>query len=153
MPPSPDELDPDWHKYPDTVLHFATEPAVRIDLREPLGKDARAALEGIGLSGPFAVMTAQDPRGTNAPAAVNAQRAAELNSRLTALGAFFVEVDACSPDGAHCEASVAVVMEQQAATNLARELEQVAIFWFDGDTFWIVGALVHTDPVMLPRPL
>jgi hypothetical protein len=27
----------------------------------------------------------------------------------------------------------------------------VAIFWFDGRRFWILGALVETDPLMLPR--
>jgi hypothetical protein len=42
-------------------------------------------------------------------------------------------------------------MPQQQAIDLARELEQVAIFWFDGGRFWIVGALVETDPLMLPR--
>jgi hypothetical protein len=42
-------------------------------------------------------------------------------------------------------------MPQEDAIALARELEQVAIFWFDGERFWIVGALVETDPLMLPR--
>ncbi len=42
-------------------------------------------------------------------------------------------------------------MAQEEAIALARELEQVAIFWFDGERFWIVGALVETDPLMLPR--
>jgi len=62
-----------------------------------------------------------------------------------------VKVDACSPDRSHCECSVAVVMEQKKAIDLARELEQVAIFWFDGKRFWILAAIVEADPVMLPR--
>jgi len=37
-------------------------------------------------------------------------------------------VDACSPTGTHCECSVAVVMPQEKAIALGRELEQVAIF-------------------------
>jgi hypothetical protein len=43
------------------------------------------------------------------------------------------------------------VIAQEKALHLARELEQVAIFWFDGSRFWILEALGETDPVMLPR--
>jgi len=32
--------------------------------------------------------------------------------------------------------------------RLGRELEQVAIFWFDGKRFWIIGALMEADPLM-----
>jgi hypothetical protein len=42
-------------------------------------------------------------------------------------------------------------MPQDKAIELARQLEQVAIFWFDGRRFWILGALVESDPLMLPR--
>jgi hypothetical protein len=42
-------------------------------------------------------------------------------------------------------------MPRGEALELAKELEQVALFWFDGQRFWILGALVETDPVMLPR--
>jgi len=44
-----------------------------------------------------------------------------------------------------------VVMPQEKATALARELEQVAFFWFDGKRFWIIGAMLEADPLMLPR--
>ena len=71
--------------------------------------------------------------------------------RLAGSGNRFVDVDACSPDRTHCECSVAVIMEQREAIELARELEQVAIFWFDGSRFWILGAIVDADPLMLPR--
>lgn len=150
---TPDELDPDWHKYPDTVLHFRTDPPESVDLREPVGPDDLALLQRIGLSKPFAVLTAHDPRGRNETADVNERRAAELDARLVALGARFVHVDACSPDGAHCEDSVAALVAREVAMDLARSLEQVAIFWFDGEKFWIAGALVDSDPVMLPRPV
>lgn len=151
--PTPDQLDPDWHKYPDTVLHFLTEPAVQLDLREPVTRDALASLARIGLDGPFAVLTAQDPRGRDESADVNEARAAALDERLRSASARFVHVDACSPDGAHCESSVAAVITREAAVELAREFEQVAIFWFDGQKFWIAGAIVDGDPVMLPRPV
>jgi hypothetical protein len=42
-------------------------------------------------------------------------------------------------------------MPERKAIELARELEQVAIFWFDGKRFWILGALLDTDPIELPR--
>lgn len=151
--PTPDQLDPDWHRYPDTVLHFRTEPLVRVDLREPVGKDVRTAMQGIGLSGPFAVLTAHDPRGRNEVTEVNQRRAAKLEERLASLHARFVAVDACSPDRSHCEDSVAAAIEQESAVRLAREFEQVAIFWFDGERFWIVGTMAGVDPVMLPRPV
>lgn len=153
MSPTLDQLDPDWHRYPDTVLHFKTDPAVRVDLREPLVRETVAELEAIGLSGPFAVLTAHDPRGRDEDADVNERRADRLDDRLLALSVDFIHVDACSPDGSHCEASVAALMERELATSLAREFEQVAIFWFDGEKFWIAGALAGGDPVMLPRPV
>jgi hypothetical protein len=42
-------------------------------------------------------------------------------------------------------------MRQEDAIALAKELEQIAIFWFDGGRFWILGALVEADAMMLPR--
>ena len=62
-----------------------------------------------------------------------------------------MHVDSCSPDRSHCECSVTVTMPQQKALDLARDLRQVAIFWFDGKRFWILGALAKSDPIMLPR--
>lgn len=151
--PTPDQLDPDWHKYPDTVLRFRSDPVVRVDLREPVTRDALTTMRGIGLTGPFAVLTAHDPRGQDEQPGVNESRAARLDAKLVSLGATFLHVDACSPDGSHCEASVAAMIEREAATDLAREFEQVAIFWFDGEKFWIVGVLAAGDPIMLPPPV
>jgi len=153
VPLTPDQLDPDWHKYPDTVLHFRTDPVVRVDLRQPVGKDELAAIKRVGLTGAFAVLTAHDPRGRDEATEANQLRAAKLQERLASLHARVVEVDACSPDRSHCEESVAVAIEQESAVRLAREFEQVAIFWFDGERFWIVGAMAGVDLVMLPRPV
>jgi hypothetical protein len=151
MKATPDQHDPDWPRYPETVLDFATTPAVKIDLRRVPSEDAIAALKAAGLGRPFAIMTAFDPRGENLSPAENKKRKHELDERLRSSGYRFAQVDCCSPDRSHCECSIAVVMPQQEAVDLARELEQVAIFWFDGSRFWILGALVETDPLMLPR--
>jgi len=150
MKRTPNQHDPDWPHYPETVLEFATSPAVEIDLRETPSDDKIAALQSAGLDQPFAVMTAFDPRGENLSPAENEKRKQELDRRLRSSGYRFAQVDACSPDRSHCECSVAVVMPQEKALDLAREMEQVAIFWFDGKHFWILGALIETDPLMLP---
>jgi Protein of unknown function (DUF3293) len=151
MRSTPDQQDPDWPRYPETILSFSTKPVVEIDLREIPSERAIADLTAAGFGRPFAVLTAFDPRGRDLSRAENEGRRAELDARLTAEGYEFAHVDACSPDRAHCESSVAVVMSQKKAIELARELEQVAIFWFDGKRFWILGVVVEADPLMLPR--
>ena len=151
MKSTPDAHDPDWPKYPETIVTFATDPPIEVDLRAIPSRDALTGLARAGLSKPFAIMTAFDPRGENLTSDDNEQRRRDLERRLTSAGYQFVNVDCCSPDRSHCECSVAVVMPQEDAISLAKELEQVAIFWFDGERFWIVGALVETDPLMLPR--
>jgi len=151
MKPTPDQHDPDWPHYPETILSFATRPPVEIDLRAIPPDSALTQLRAAGLGEPFAIMTAFDPEGRNLSAAENERRKQELDRRLSATGYSFVQVDCCSPDRSHCECSVAVTMPQEKALDLAREMQQVAIFWFDGKRFWILGALVETDPLMLPR--
>ena len=150
MRSSPDQHDPDWPRYPETILRFA-QPPVQIDLRNHPPADALSKLQAAGFSDPFAVITAFDPRGRDLSPAENEKRKRDLNRRLSKTGHRFIDVDACSPDGSHCECSVAVIMDQDEAIALARELEQVAIFWFDGKRFWILGAVVESDPMMLPR--
>jgi hypothetical protein len=151
MRSNPEQHDPDWPRYPETILTFSTKPAVEIDLRRIPPGDAIANLAAAGFDQPFAVLTAFDPRGHDLSASENEKRRRKLDARLTKSGYNFVSVDACSPDRTHCECSVAVLMPQERAVALARELDQVAIFWFDGKRFWIIGALVRADPVMLPR--
>jgi len=124
---------------------------VEIDLRKIPPARAIADLAAAGFERPFAVLTAFDPGGHDLSAAENEKGRRELDARLAKDGYRFVSVDACSPDRAHCESSVAVVIPQEKAIALARELEQVAIFWFDGKRFWIIGALMEADPLMLPR--
>jgi hypothetical protein len=148
---TPDQHDPDWPRYPETVLRFAGDPKLSIDLRSLLSPEQISALSRLGLAEPFAVMTAFDPRGENLTREENDRLAAKLDARLGEMGIEFLRVDACSPDGQHCECSVALKIPRKDAVRLAMEFEQVAIFWFDGEQFWIVGALVETDPIMLPR--
>jgi hypothetical protein len=151
MKVTPDQHDPDWPRYPETILEFATTPAVEVDLRKVPSEAAIGALKAAGLGQPFAIVTAFDPRGENLSPAENEKRTQMLEARLGASNYGFARVDACSPDRSHCECSFAVAMPQDKALELAREMEQVAIFWFDGTQFWILGALAEADPLMLPR--
>jgi hypothetical protein len=151
MTSTPEQHDPDWPRYPETILSFSTKPAVEIDLRKTLSERALADLAAAGFGQPFAVLTAFDPRGRNLSPAENEERRRDLDAQLTKDGYEFAPVDACSPDRSHCECSVAVLMPQEKAVELARKLEQVALFWFDGSRFWILGGIVESDPLMLPR--
>jgi Protein of unknown function (DUF3293) len=151
MRSTPELHDPDWAHYPETILSFLTQPAVEIDLREIPSESTLAQLRSASFEDPFAILTAFDPRGENLSREENEKRRRDLDRRLRAEGYKFAHVDACSPDRSHCESSVAVVMRQEKAIDIARELEQVAIFWFDGKRFWILGVAVKTDPLMLPR--
>jgi hypothetical protein len=151
MTETPEQRDPDWPRYPETILSFSTKPAVEIDLRKTPSEKALADLAAAGFGQPFAVLTAFDPRGRNLSPAENEDRRRKLDARLKAEEYKFANVDACSPDRSHCECSVAVLMPQEKAVDLARELEQVALFWFDGRRFWILGGIVESDPLMLPR--
>jgi hypothetical protein len=151
MQSTPDAYDPDWPLYPETVLGFKTRPPIEIDLRENPSDAVLEQLSAAGLGQPFAIMTAYDPQGRNLSHEENEKRKQSLDKKLRASGYTFVHVDCCSPDRSHCEASVAVPMPRDDALVLARELQQIAIFWFDGERFWILGAVVDTDPLMLPR--
>jgi hypothetical protein len=151
MRSTPEQHDPDWPRYPETILRFSAQPVVEIDLREIPSNSALAQLRAAGFENPFAVITAFDPHGENLSREENEKRGRDLDQRLTAEGYKFAHVDACSPDRSHCESSVAAVMPQEKAIDIARELGQVAIFWFDGKRFWILGLVAETDPLMLPR--
>lgn len=139
-----------WAEYPETVLKFAIDPEVSVDLRAPLQLPIRKALRSIGLNGEFAVLTAYNPRGENADEKENRNRKKQLESELRSMGQKFVSVDACSPDESHCECSVAIATTRERAIAIAQRFEQIAIFWFDGDHFWIVGVLSPAAPMRLP---
>lgn len=142
--------DERWSSYPETVLIFAGETEVYVDLRERVPPPTRDALIAMGLDGGFGVLTAFNPRGVDLPADENTRRMNALESELTSSGDEFVRVDACSPDRSHCECSVALKGDRQRAIDIARRWEQIAIFWWDGSTFWIYGAIT---PGSLKLPL
>ena len=145
----PETLDPDWARYPNTILHL--DGGGTVDLRRPVNEETMRTLAALGLTGPFAVITAYDPRGEDLPPGENERHAAQFEGELRSRAVHFLHMDACSPDGEHCEASVAVKATYDSARQLAIDHGQVAFFWFDGERFWIAGALLETHPVALPR--
>jgi hypothetical protein len=139
-----------WSSYPETVLVFAGEPEMMIDLREPLPPATKNALKAIGLGESFSVLTSYNPRGEDISAEENDRRFEELTSELRSAGIEFLVMDACSPDRSHCECSVVLKGDRDAAVDIAKRWEQVAIFWFDSARFWIYGAVSEIEPIPLP---
>ena len=133
--------DPRWGSYPETVLTFEGDPELFVDLRIPVPPPTRDAFRVLGLGEPFGILTAFNPRGVDHTPEENSDRMEELESELRSVGDQFVRVDACSPDKAHCECSVALKADMNRVLDIARRFEQIAIFWWDGSKFWIQGAI------------
>lgn len=136
--------------YARTVLELGRRPPLRIDLRAPVGPAAAARLRALGLRGTFAVVTPCNPFGRPAGPAANADRLAALRDELAAGGVHPVPADGVSPDGEHREPGFALDLPAGESTALARRWDQLALYWFDGEAFWILPALAEHPPVRLP---
>lgn len=154
------DIDEKWAEYPCTLLEFR-DTSLRIDLREPVSQFHLDTLRDLGLDRPFAVLTAENPWGENVEdeptenqqrerQAENARRSRDLERELADAGTFFRRVDGVAPDGEYREHLRAATLDRNAAVTLARRLRQLAIFWFDGDSFWLVPALAEKAAERLP---
>lgn len=150
-----------WQSYSETILEFLTNPPLRIDLRRAVTREHAAGLASLGLAGPFAVFTAENPRGENSEDAPtksaearveehNARRESRLERELVARGIPFVLVDGVAPDGGYREHCVAALMARDLAVSFARGLDQLALFWYDGTSFWQLPAEADAQPRQLP---
>ena len=148
-----------YDAYTNTVLELPTGD--RIDLRRPVGEADRAALRSAGLTGAFAVLTAENPNGENeedAPTPTAAARREVANDRrhgalveaLRESAVPFVRVDGVAPDGSYRERCIAVPLPRADAVTLADRLDQLALFWFDGTAFWLLPAEADAEPRRLP---
>lgn len=142
--------DERWGRYPETILMFSGDAEVAIDLREEIPPPARRALTAMGLGAPFGILTAFNPRGIDLSSSENASRMDALEKELASAGETFVRLDACSPDRSHCECSVALIGPRARCIDVARRWDQIAIFWWDGLSFWLYGAIVEAEPLKLP---
>lgn len=166
-PPQPADAPPDGDDaldgYTHAVLDFPGPPRLRLDLRHPMPADVRARLAEVGLDGPFAVLTAENPAGAypdDAPSLseararerINVRRTRTLEAALEAGDADWVPVLGTAPDGSHAERCVAVRVALPEARRLALSAVQEAFFWWDGVRFWVVPAAAGGAPRRLPDP-
>lgn len=146
---APESSDPRWETYSDTIVEIHTSPPLRVDLRAPVSSEMARWLRELGLGATWGTVTAHNP-GRLVDPALNEKREKELTAVVAALRAPFVAADGVSPDGTHREPGYAIGLEQEGVVALASAFGQSAIFWFDGERFWIVPALVGNAPIRLP---
>jgi hypothetical protein len=142
--------DPSWTFYPQTLLRFAGQ-GLTIDLRNTICPETLKGLSGLGLGLTFVVITAHNPRGRTLDAATNQTLDAELGTALNALGAAHQRCDGMDPEQRHVERGYAAAIDNKQATLLAKQFGQSAFFTFDGERFWLMPALVRTNPLQLPK--
>jgi uncharacterized protein DUF3293 len=145
----PESSDPRWDTYPDTILEIHSSSLLRVDLRALVSPEMARRLRDVGLGRTWGTVTAHNP-GRLVEPALNEKRETELTAAVTVLGAPFVAADGVSPDGTDREPGYAIGLDREAVVALACDFGQSAIFWFDGETFWIVPALVGNASVRLP---
>lgn len=143
--------DPSWGSYGETILRVHGTPPLEIDLARPVSPEQRAALAAAGLPGTFGLVTPCNPRGHPVDEATNAARLATFHAALGEAGARWIRVDGLSPDRAHAEEGVALSWPVGEVEALARAWDQSAIYWWDGEAFWVRGALTHAPPWRLPE--
>jgi hypothetical protein len=141
--------DSKLYTYANTVLDFNETAAAVVDLRQPLGQRERGVLTQLGLDGSFAVLTAYNPEGQSEHPR-NQQLQEALRSTLEGEAERIVLLDGCSPDRTHREPSIAAAIPEQRALEIALQYQQDAFFWFDGVSFYLVGAWEPLGRVRLP---
>ena len=139
-----------WTEYANARLLIGRPPRIKVDLWLPVGEELEYRLTKLGLGATFAIITPFDPRGTRAPAWKNLARYVRTRLLLRSRHLRCVPADGESPDSRHRERGFAIAMTRTDAAALARELEQLALYWFDGKAFWIDGALAERKPQRLP---
>ncbi len=142
--------DAPWDAYANTVLLIGSGHSIKVDLRAPVSDAQRQLLTNLGLGSTFAIVTPYDPRGERAPAWRNLVRYIGTRAHLRRDKVSFVPAIGQSPDATHRERGFAIAISRGEAASLARELGQLALYWFDGEAFWIDGVLSPREPLRLP---
>jgi hypothetical protein len=135
--------------FPGTLLHF-TEHGLVIDLRRPLGREVRGQLAAIGLGDGFCVITADNPNGRTQSDSQNAAAMHRLREAVVTLDADATPCDGTNPEQTHREQGLAARIDRARGIELGRAFEQIAIFHYDGDTFWLVPAMAEGPARQLP---
>jgi hypothetical protein len=147
-PEAPQNSDPNFDKYPETILVF--DDTFRIDLTRELTPDDREKIR-IRFNGTFAVLTGSDPFGRTASDAENESSQRSLERALRAVTQSVLRVCGESLDGSHSEEGFGCEVTLDQAAQIARELRQSAFFWYDGVEFSLVESEGATTVFRLPR--
>jgi hypothetical protein len=142
--------DPLWVAYANTVLRIGSKRQIKVDLRQPLSDDCQRLLTELGLGSAFAVITASNPGGRPTSRWKNRWRQLRMRARLVSSRLRFVPADGESPDRSHVEHGFAIALNRETAHVLAREYEQLAVYWFDGSRFWLDPVRERIEPRSLP---
>ena len=139
-----------WTAYANTVLRIGGSRQIKIDLRLPLSDEDRRVLTVLLPQKTFAIVTPFNPEGRRAGMWRNHWRRFRMRTRLASLELPFAPADGESPDGRHCERGFAIAMGRGDAAALARSHGQLALYWFDGEAFWIDDVRTTKPPQRLP---
>jgi hypothetical protein len=134
-----------WTAYANTLLRIGDRRQIKIDLRLPLSDETRRVLTVLLPEKTFAIVTSFNPGGKRAHSWTNRWRYVRMRAALASRALHFTYADGESPDGRHRERGFAIALGRGDAATLARSYEQLALYWFDGEAFWI-------DDVRTTRP-
>jgi hypothetical protein len=139
-----------WTAYANTVLRIGPRRQIKIDLRLPVSDESRRVLTVLLPEKTFAIVTPFDPGGTRGYFWMNWWRYARMRARLASSALHFTRADGESRDGTHRERGFAIAMGRGDAATLARSFRQLALYWFDGEAFWIDDVRTTRPPQRLP---
>lgn len=139
-----------WTVYANTVLRIGSRRQIRIDLRLPLSDEMRRVLTDLFPGKTFAIVTPFNPGGTRAPFWKNRWRYQRMRAGLASRTLHFTRANGESPDGTHRERGFAIAVSRGDAAMIARSYEQLALYWFDGEAFWIDDVRATRESRRLP---
>jgi hypothetical protein len=139
-----------WTAYANTVLRLGDRRQIKIDLRQPLSDETRRALTDLLPGRKFAIVTPFNPGGAPAPIWKNRWRHFRMRAQLASRALKFAPADGESPDGTHRERGFAIAVGRGDAAAIARAHGQLALYWFDGEAFWIDDVRTTRPPRRLP---
>jgi hypothetical protein len=139
-----------WTTYANTVLRIGGRRQIKIDLRQPLSDETRRLLTDLLPEKTFAIVTPFNPGGAPAPTWKNRWRYIRMRAQLASRALKFAPADGESLDGTHRERGFAIAVGRGDAAALARTHGQLALYWFDGEAFWIDDVRTTMAPRRLP---
>lgn len=125
-----------WGDFAATVLRFP-DTGLSIDLRLVLPPSAPQQLADLGLPGAFGIVTGCNPLGSRLDEASNQRLTRVLASVVRDRFPAARPVVGSSPDGRHQEPGWAIAAPLGEVERLAAEFLQAAVFWYDGERFFI----------------